>query len=209
MQHGQRGQRAGADRFGVLALLAVVCFALTALVLQWLRTDLDPWRAPLSFYLLGRDSQWLVAAYWVLAAGLLALGIGYRRALAGIAGRDLSSLLFVVGGLALALVTVFDTDVQGRAPSLHGFLHGLCAASAFLCTGVAMLSQSWCLRRAPGWRRRAWPALSLAVLAFVALWLDVFWRLPWRGAEQKAVIALYLLWLGAASWWLLRRPRYT
>lgn len=192
---------------GTLALAGVLAFALTAVTTQWLRADLDPLQATLSFYLIGPYGHWLDAAYWGLALSLVMLGAGYLRVFGPVAGGGLPALLFGTGAVALALVTLFPTDTAQGPPTLHGLIHGICAGTAFLCTGVAMLRLSWCLRRVPDWRRRAPLALALSALAFAALWLDVFWHLPVRGAEQKAVIVLYLLWLGIAARWLVRGPR--
>lgn len=199
--------RSGTQAQGVLALAGVLLFALVAAATQWLRADLDPLRATLSFYLIGPYGRWLDAAYWGLSLSLVSIGAGYLRMLRPVTGGGLPALLFAAGAVALALVTLFPTDTGHGPPTLHGLIHGICAGAAFLCTGVAMLRLSWCLRRVPDWRPRALAALALSALAFAALWLDVLWHLPGRGAEQKGVIVLYLLWLGTAAAWLMRDPR--
>jgi hypothetical protein len=204
-----RPQLGASQRTGLLAFGAVLFFAGSASVLQGVRSDLDPLRATLSFYLLGPFGLWLRTAYWVLAAGLVALGLGYRQALARAPGTGLPAALFVFGGGALAAVTLFPTDPLHGERTLTGLAHNLCASAAFLCVGVAMLRLSNCMRRHARWRHRARMAMSMAVLAFTALWIDVFWRALPRGAAQKVVIALYLLWLGRAAWWLRWRDRYT
>lgn len=194
---------------GAVAMAGIVAFAAVAAWMQAHRGELDAWRMTLSFYLLGPQGRPLVAAYWALAVGLLALAAGYARALRHVDGIVLPAILLALGGVSLAAVTVFPTDTLHGPRTLTGLEHNLCASAAFLCVGVAMLRLSWQLRRAPAWHRRAPAALALAALAFAALWVDVLWRALPRGAAQKAVIALYLLWLALAAWWLIRRPRYT
>jgi hypothetical protein len=57
----------------ILLLVAVVDFAVTALVLQVTRTDLNPIAMPLSAYLKGDGSAWLRAAYYLMACALAVL----------------------------------------------------------------------------------------------------------------------------------------
>lgn len=192
---------------GDLGFATAVLFALAAVAVHLLRADLDGWRAPMSFYLSG-DYGWLLqAAYVGLALGIAALAVGLWRALQPTARRGLSVGLLVAGLSALVVTALFPGWSPTRVPSdLERLLHGVSASMAFLCMGVAMLLQSLDFRRDPRWRGLARYFLWVAVLAFVALWLHVLWKALPRGASQKLVVALYLLWLGGAGW-VLRRGR--
>ena len=98
------------------------------------------------------------------------------------------------------------TDTWNHPPTLHGYVHGVAAQSAFLCTATAMLLQAWRLRGDTRWRCWFRPAFAYAALCFVLLWVQAFWRTLPRGLSQKALIVLMLGWLIAAAWRLLRGP---
>jgi hypothetical protein len=67
-----------------------------------------------------------------------------------------------------------------------------------------MLLQSWRLRYDPRWRAHFRSAFVLAAVTFVALWTYALVKPIPRGLGEKIVIALILLWLGRAGWWLAR-----
>lgn len=193
---------------GVIALLGVAVFAIACGAAQFLRTDYNWLGVPLSFYVLGPYGLMVEASYFVLAPGLVALGLGWYRALDRNARSAAPLLLFVLGAIALCIVAVEFTDVPGQPPTLHGFLHVLAAGTTFICVTVAMLLQSWRLRHDPRWRTRFRPAFTLAAITFVALWIYALVKSIPRGLAEKVVIALILLWLWRAGWWLLEmKPR--
>ena len=193
---------------GALAMPALAFFFATALALQFMRADLDWLRTPISFYLLGPDSAWLVAGYFALGAALLLVGLGLHFALAPAARRVLAPLLFAVAAAGVMLVALAHTDtLQDPLPTARGFVHNLAAALAFLSACVAMLLQSWCFRGDPRWRPHFRAGFGLAVAAFAALWLYALWGALPRGGAQKFVILLIVLWLLLACRWLMRmRP---
>jgi hypothetical protein len=191
---------------GLVALAGVAVFALACGAVQWLRGDYDWVRIPLSFYVLGPYGHVVVASYFALAAGLVALGAGGYRALARDARSAAPLLLFVTGAVALCVTAIESTDVPGRAPTLHGLVHVLAAGATFLCVTVAMLLQSWRLRLDPCWRNRFRMAFPLATVTFLALWTYALVKAIPRGLGEKVVIALILLWLWRAAWWLACRP---
>ena len=199
---GQVGSPLSSRRIGTAVALGVMMFAAIAVLLQVLRTDLDWYRTPLSFYLIGPGGAWLQAAYLVLSASLVLLGIGYYGALPAGARSSAPLLLFVVAGLALSVTAFAETPQAGKTPSLEGFVHGVAAQTSLLCTTTAMLIQSWWLRRDAAWRHRFAAAFSLAMLCFVGLWVQALWRDAPRGIGQKLLIAAILLWLLLAALWL-------
>ena len=68
-------------RLGAVALIGVAVCATACSAVQCPRSDYDWQRVPLSFYVLGRYGRVAEASYFVLACGLVALGIGWYRAL--------------------------------------------------------------------------------------------------------------------------------
>lgn len=193
-------------QLGAVASLGIVCFALVAVAVQFLRSDLDWRHAPLSFYLLNDYGVTLQLAYFALALALAALGAGYYGALQHQARSAAPALLFVAAAVALCVTAIEPSNLPQRPPTLDGFVHGVAASTAFLCVTVAMLLQSWRLRGDPRWRPRFARGFGYAVLCFAALWLQVAWRDVPRGLTQKALIALIIGWLWLAARWLQREP---
>ncbi|WP_058834362.1 DUF998 domain-containing protein [Luteimonas abyssi] len=178
-------------------------FATMAVVVHLLRPDLHWWDAQMSRYLLQPHGSWLQAAYCALAATIVAIALGVRATLAP-AARSIGPLLLFVAGAAALVVTAFaPMDLDGVAPTFVGWLHGLSAHAAFLCTIVAMILQSVWMRRDPVWRRSAAAALAIAVAAFVAMWMLVLVQALPSGVSQKAVIAIVAAWF-CLAWARLR-----
>lgn len=195
---------------GVVALIGVAAFAIACGAAQILRTDYSVLRTPLSFYVLGPYGSVVEASYFLLECGLVALGVGWYRALDRNARSAAPLLLFVIGAVALGVTAAEFTDVPDLPPTLHGFVHIFAAATTFICVTVAMLLQAWRLRLDPRWRPRFKSAFALAAITFVALWIYALVKPIPRGLAEKVVVALILLWLWRAAWWLARgdrRPR--
>lgn len=187
-------------------MAGTAAFATACVVWQFLRPDLDWVRVPMSFYLLGPTGAGLQAAYGALAVALLVLAVGYYRGLPRQARSSAPLLLFSIGSAALAVTALARSNLPDAAPTLEGWVHGTAANTAFLTVTTAMLLQSWRLRGADGWSRHWKGAFGLAAVCFLALWLHVLWRDVPRGAGQKAVIALIVVWLGLAAHRLRRWP---
>ncbi|HSC47369.1 MAG TPA: DUF998 domain-containing protein, partial [Gammaproteobacteria bacterium] len=161
---------------------------------------------PLSFYLLGPYSGWLVGAYFALAAAILAVAAGAYDALGSPARSALPLLLFALGAVSVCIVALAHTDTSAGELTTTGFVHNFAALAAFLCVSVAMLLQSWNFRRDGRWRPHFARASLLAALNFLSLVVYAMDVLP-RGATQKFVILLIVLWLMLAARWLTRvRP---
>jgi hypothetical protein len=185
---------------GTVAALGILIFALVCPAAQFLRSDLDWMRVPLSFYLLG-PSGWIVkSAYAALSVALIALGTDLYRNLSHSARSAAPLVLFCASGVSLLIVAIADTDLPGEGPTLRGGIHVLAAEATFLCVTVAMLLQSWRFRLDARWRERSTFALVLASVAFVTLWVHAFTHVVPRGLMQKTLIAMILLWLGRAAW---------
>lgn len=189
---------------GVVAMLGLAFFFITSLVLQFARADLDWYTAPISFYLLGPYSSWLVAAYFGLAAAILSVAIGVYLALEPSARRALPLVLFSIGAVSVCIVALAETNTTGSGPTFHGFIHNLAALLAFLLVSVAMLLQSWSFRQSAMWKANFIRAFGLAAAAFIALLFYGLWEALPRGAAQKTVILLIVLWLMLVSRWLTR-----
>jgi hypothetical protein len=176
----------------------------TSLTVQYLRADYDWALAPLSFYLIGPYSGWLIGGFYTLAFATLCVAFGLRASQAPIPLKRVACALFVVDAAATCLVPLADTDLPGGpSHTVHGMVHYAVSATAFLSVTLAMLVQSWCFREDPYWRRHFRAAFVLAIVTFVMLATYVLWRGLPRGASEKAVILLIVLWLLMAGRWLM------
>jgi len=191
----------------MVTLLALALFVATALWTQWARDDLDWVQATLSLYLHGPWGLALRTAYCVLALAIMLLAVSLHANSCSPRRSAAAPLLFWVAALGLMGVAIGDSWLPERAPLLAPLVHGVAANTAFLCVSVAMLLQSWYLRADPRWRGWAGPAWWWAWGCFVLLWLHVLWRGPPRGAGQKLVIAVVLVWLVSVAWQLWRQAR--
>lgn len=191
-----------------LLLVAVIDFAVTALVLQVTRTDLNPIAMPLSAYLKGDGSAWLRAAYYLMACALAVLAWASHRATRPDLRSGLVSALFVAAALALPVVAATELYMHGPQGDLACIIHGQMAETTFLCltVGMMLLSSRW--MRDPRVRRDAWVGLVVACMAFVQLLILAFWKVMPQGVTQKLLIALILLWLGWASQRLFAAVRH-
>jgi hypothetical protein len=189
---------------GALAVAGLMLFLGTALATQLLRADYDWLTAPLSFYLVGPHNGWLTAGFYGLAFGTLCVAFGLHASLGAVPLKRLALVLFVVDAVATCLVTAADTDLPGGPRhTLHGLVHYAVAATAFLSVTLAMLAQSWGFRRDSYWRRHLTTASVLSVITFITLAVYVLWRALPRGASEKLVILLIVLWLLMAARWLM------
>jgi hypothetical protein len=209
------------DSAARFTLWAVAGFALAAVSVHGLREEYVWSQAPLSFYLSGAYGALLQAAY---------LGLAFAVAMLGVAMRDhvlctrnevtcavLSwpqrialisvPLLCTSGALSLVLTAMYPGGTpMMRVPADEYLLHKLAAMTSFSCLGIVMALQGWLwwgCRQRGGFARWALPLGVLCVLGFISL---VLWREAPRGALQKLVIALYLLWLTCAAAWMRRSP---
>jgi len=195
---------------GAIALPCLAYFFIASLVMQFMRPDYDWVGMPLSFYLLGPYSVWLIVGFFALAAGVLWVALGLHAALETAVLRRTSLALFAVDAVAICVVALVHTDTSADpVPTTHGMVHYVAATIAFLSVTLGMLTQSWRFRADPYWRRYFPMAFPLAAITFAALWLYALWRALPRGAAEKAVILLIVLWLLLVSRWLMlsRQPR--
>lgn len=185
----------------------IALFVLTAVALQFARAELDWIRTPMSFYLLGDEGRWLQAGYVALACAIVALAVGWYRALPDSARSGAPTLLFLLAATGLGVTAFAPTAQVGLPPTLWNWLHGVAAQTAFLCVTTAMLLQAWRLRIDRRWRRRFVVAFAVALVAFAGVWLLALWRELPRGLAQKVLIAIIVSWLATMSVWLWRDAR--
>lgn len=190
-----RGQARWVAPAGGLAALVGVAFLGWVLVLQFLRTDLSWSGAQLSLYLHGPYGLALRVAYCVLAIAMVILAAALQASQPPQLRSGTVFGLFCASAVGLAGVAIGDSYLPGWAPEIAMPVHLLAAQTAFLCVIAAILLQSRHFRADPRWRRHAWLAGRLGMLAFVVLFAHAVLRLGPRGLGQKSAIALIVAWL--------------
>lgn len=189
---------------GAVTLLSVAVITVICLIAQFLRTDLSWLNVQLSFYAKGPYGAWVEAGFFAPVPGLLALGIGWYRALDGHARNVAPLALFVVAAIALCFTAAYYTDPTDPPTTLHGTIHEWAAFGTFVCATTAMLVQSCRMQLDPRWRKRFLSAIVLAAITAIYFWIYALLKPIPRGLGEKAVIALVLLWMWRAGWWLVR-----
>src|SRR5690242_3743530 len=187
---------------GAVALLGVAFIAVTCLLVQFLRTDLN-WVTMSMSIVKGPYGRWVQASFLAPAPGIAALAIGWYRALDRRARSVFPLILFVVAAAALCITAFFIADATRWPTTLHGKIHQWAAFGTFICVTTAALLQSLRLRFDSHWREQFIEATTIASVSVVYFWVYALSPIP-RGVGEKAVIALVLLWLWRASWWLVR-----
>ena len=133
---------------GRLALTGVLFFFAVSAVLQFLRPDYAFMGTPLSFYLLGPYNGWLHAAFYALAAAILLLAIGCYAGSLRQARTAATLVLFILGAVGVVATALAPTDTNATL-TIHGTIHILAAALAFIATSCGMFIQSWRFRQDP------------------------------------------------------------
>lgn len=188
-------------------LLATAYLLGCGLVLQGVRSDLDPMRATLSQYLVGPGGYWLMAGYVLQAGAMLALVLPLRRWPQPGPGASIQAGTLAVAAFGLAAVAIGDALWPPPDGLRAGVLHHLAASIAFTAALVSCAIHVWRLwtGQVPGRLR-----LTASVLA-VLCWLVACAHaagLPGlaQGNGQKLLITCLLLWILVLAG-SLRRPR--
>jgi len=205
MQIGETKKRRAIRALGTLLLIADLMFVLVCGAAQ-LRTDLDPLVTPLSAYLTGPGGEYVRAAYYLMALGLLGLAWASYFATSAAQRSALAAILFATAGIALAPVAITALFAHTPNEEAARFLHHIAALITFmcLCFGMPLLSMRW--RRDPRLRGGS-AGVVLAWAAFVWLWVYVIYHGLPSGTMQKVLIVLILAWLGWTARQLLRASR--
>ncbi|MGH8234263.1 MAG: DUF998 domain-containing protein [Rhodanobacteraceae bacterium] len=189
---------------GAIALIGVAIITIVCLAVQFLRTDLDWVTVQMSLYVNGPYGGLVRASFFAPAPALIALGVGWYLALRKQARCIVSLALFVTAAIALCFVGGFAADATAQAVTVHGAIHEWAAFATFVCATSAMALQSWWLRLDPNWRGHFPSAFGVAAIAIVYFWVYALFKPIPRGLGEKGVIALVLLWMWRAAWWLVR-----
>ena len=115
---------------------------------------------------------------WLMKLAYLIRGVTATTFVAAVAASAHPSwplfvglVLIAVWGICSVLLVLFDTDMPGDEPTLHGIAHALLAAVGYVAVVVGMLLVSWGLRgdgATAGLARWAGPIALLTAVALFA-----------------------------------------
>ncbi|MDA5337277.1 DUF998 domain-containing protein [Stenotrophomonas maltophilia] len=176
-------------------------FFIICLLAQMVRKDLNALHVPLTLYLNGHLGRLVRSAYYLMAAGLLALA--WAIASLGLASQWswVTSGLFVISAASLP-VLVITRPRPGHVFSKQAlYFHRGSTYFTFvnLIAGMSIVS---CEHAAAGGTYAVW-GFALSVLAMIGLFLSIFARSLPHGLVQKALILTIILWLYWADFHVL------
>lgn len=188
-------------RLSWACLACCAVFLLTAGVLQFLRTDLQPLQHTLSFYLHGPGGLWLCLSYVLLGTAMVGLGWLLYRFVPGpsLAGGAVLVLL-TISGSCLAAVALGDRMFPPDQLERPGMFHQVAAYASFACALLITLLQTVRFACHAQWRSWAWPAGLGTVLCWSLAVIHIG-QLDWlpRGGGQKLLIATLVCWMLLAA----------
>jgi len=153
----------------LLALACVSAWVALVLIAQLANPEQSPLSMGMSGLVHGRYGWIMRLAFVVRGVAALAL-VGAVSSLVPEAARsDLGLVLIAVWGGASALLAAYDTDMPGDEPTAHGRGHAVIAFVAYVAVAVGMVLVSLKLDDADATAGLARWALSIALLAAVAM----------------------------------------
>jgi hypothetical protein len=202
-----------------LAIASAVYYVLAVLAMHVLQPELEPLNVPMSAYVLGAYGSVMTTTFFVLCAGLLALGVGLIQALRRTRLTNVAVALTVIASAGFLIAGIFPTDWPPPMRSRSSQLHGLGGAIAFPAVTVATVLFSLKFRSDGYWRRVSVTALALSTGLLVAFALfqgliaaaiseGVEDRAPdFLGLAQRIFFALLFGWMILVGRHLARAPR--
>lgn len=182
--------------FRTIVLSCAGYYILVGIALHFLEPEYDPRFHFMSDYAWGAYGWLMTTTFFVLALALVTVAVGLRNVHQSSLGARAGFGLLVVGAVFVCLAGAF-----------RGFpLHDVGGAVAFPSLAMAVLLLSWSFRNAAGWQAIHPVTLLIAIgmfAAFVSMIVDV--GLP--GLQQRAFLALLLLWLSIVVHSLVRVTR--
>jgi Protein of unknown function (DUF998) len=180
----------------IIAAVGVGVFLVAIALVPLLRPELDVRARWVGEYARGPFGGLMVAAYFALGVGVLALAAALRARVTGLGGRIGAPLLGVaaIGAFAAAILPQDRTDAAVRTTA--GTVRALLLIPVFLCLLTALVMLTAAFFNQPGWRPMAGTAALLVAAAVLALTWAILGPVEWRGLAGR-------LWDAAWAGWLL------
>jgi hypothetical protein len=199
------------NAFSIFIIVSSIIFLFEIIVMQFVYTQFDPFKAPLSFYATG-------PCWYVIASGLLCIAADYVL-LSHLFIRTFGSnkivaagsvILFFIGFNTFTL-SIFQTDL-GSASSLRGMIHVVSAHLhfAFIPIAAFLLGTGMPSGKLKGYKQTT---IGFSIITFaggVALVMKnaVPFIYDNSGLFQKILIAIIVLWIAYSGRLFWDRKRY-
>ena len=178
-----------------LATAGFAAFATIVLLLPAINGDYSPVYDAISEGALGRYGYLQVAAFLALGIGSISLAASLLRYV----GSPQVGALVGVSGVCMLAAGAFPADqMDGPSTTLHGTIHLLAAALAFIAVSSAMLLAARQFRNDDTLRPLARPSLALGLVA-LAVFVTAGAGIGPFGLIQRADVAVVLAWLAAVA----------
>ena len=132
----------------LIGVLGLAYFGLTVASMHFVETGYSPISQAVSDYAVGRFGGFMAAGFFAGGGGVTALGLSMASAKSESRMVRMGGALFVLAGIALILVGVFPTDLEGSSTTFHGTMHSALSQVVFTLGPVGLLLSSY----AHGWR---------------------------------------------------------
>jgi Protein of unknown function (DUF998) len=97
---------------GLLAIASVVYYVLAVLAMHLLQPELDPLAVPMSEYVLGAYGPVMTTTFFVLCAGLLAVGFGLIQTLPRTRVTKVAFSVTLIASAGLLIAGIFPTGAS-------------------------------------------------------------------------------------------------
>jgi hypothetical membrane protein len=136
------------DRFfAVLALIGLGSIASITIALHFLSTGYNPVTQVVSDYAIGNYSSLMMIGFLTGGIGNISLGLTLSHLASASKLHKIGASLLLVAGLALFIVGLFPTDLEGSSVTTHGIIHSIVSQIIFITWPVGMLIVSYRLGR--------------------------------------------------------------
>jgi hypothetical protein len=185
-----------------LAGAGFALFAAIVLLLPVIKNDYSPVQDAISEGALGPYGYLQVAAFFGLGIGSISLAVLLLRA---VRSPQVGALVGL-SGVCMLVAGTFPADrMDSASMTVHGTIHLLAAALAFIAVISAMLLSARQLRNNRTLRPLARPSLGLG-LAALALFMMAGADIGPFGLIQRANVTVVLVWLAAVVLQWRRQP---
>lgn len=178
-----------------LSFVSSVLFAITFILVHFLRRDLNAIRFPLSKYVPGEKAYVLTAGLYLIGLAEILLAFGFQQQ-ANIFGQ----LLLIGAGLGAITVALFK--IEEPKVSVYGYLHDFGAAMQFTLFPLALLFLSEIFIEGSLYSYTLFTSYLNFFLLTIILYLHVYrnsFREKYYGAVQKINMIFMNAWVVGVS----------
>jgi hypothetical membrane protein len=176
-----------------VAISLATGFALLVVALHLVRTDVDPLMRGVSRYAIGEYGYVVNGAFLLLAAGLVATGMGFRRIVPAVGGAGVWLLWASAAGMAT--VAIFPVRAADSA-ALENLPHQAGGMVFFLtaAAGAVVLSRATRRQTVLGWS-----VAAAVTVYFLSIGVPGLALTGVRGLLQRVCFAAIVAWLVRAN----------